>query len=350
MLKKLRLQDFRNYADRTFDFETKSAVFFGENGAGKTNVLESIWCVATARSWRDSGANLIRQNAESAKVSAEIEGDNYEFLAHSDGRQIIKNGKPRTIKSHSGQILTLLFVPEDLGLFAGNKAGRQRYFDRYLAPIFPVYRQSLIALHRANREKTHLLKNAFGADTDAQVASWNAVLAKNMPEIYRVRRDFLAVFNPILDSELAKISGKSESAEIKLKKAEDFGETEPEILEFLAQNQSRERQTCRNLANVFRDDFAVQFRGQPILASASRGEQRSVILAILAAKKKFLQSQKSKNATVILLLDDVFSELDASRQAHLQAICDGTQTFLTTTHCDHFASFSDLQSFEISKK
>ena len=157
------------------------------------------------------------------------------------------------------------------------------------------------------------------------------------------RSDFLDTINEILPIELHKISQKNEPIELQLFSPETFEPNETGVLEFFDANFERERAARKNLLAPTRDDFLFQYRGKSLIATASRGEERSILLSLLSAKKEVFFALAKKMP--ILLLDDVFSELDDQRQTHLEHICAGTQTFFTTTHKEHFNSFtSTVQS------
>ena len=348
MIKSLCLRDFRSYTDRSFSFEDR-VVFFGANGVGKTNVLEALSVLSVGKSWRETGGgDLIFGEGESALISAKIfDGDEFKVQVLPSVRAFFRNEKKVSLKRHFGRIPSLLFVPEHLGLFSGGKGGRQKYFDRFLAQISPVYRENLLKVERARRQKNALLKSVReGEGSAADVGIWNKILAEVIPLVWRERCGLLDRINVGLASELQKLSGVLEAVEIRLVSPEVFEPTEDGVLYFFEQNSGLELAAGRCLLGPSRDDFQFVFREKPILASASRGEERSVLLALLSVLKKILLERVGVNP--ILLLDDVFSELDASRQGHLEQICDGSQVFFTTTHASHFEGFlGDVQRVEI---
>ena len=379
-LKNLSLYDFRNYTDRHFEFDEK-VVFYGQNGRGKTNILESISVLSVGKSWREtSGKDLILNEAESAMIRGKMNDENhYQVQIQPRSRSFTKNEKKISLKQHFGQIPTLLFAPEHLGLFSGTKSGRQRYFDRFLAQTSHSYRDNLMRCERARKQKNAILKSITspkekggheheklfsmqsertGDDIDhasrgisrtninVQLHPWNEILAQTIPLIWNERQDFIQKLNPILQTELNKISGNSDSINMKLESPEEFEPTSEGILDYFEKNEWREIAAKRSLLGPQRDDFVFYLRDKPISSSASRGEERSVLLALLSAKKKILQTVLKDSP--ILLLDDVFSELDSDRQTHLEQICEGSQVFFTTTHAEHFANFfGEVQRVEI---
>ena len=346
----LSLQDFRSYTNSSWEFESDKIVFFGPNGRGKTNILEAISIMSVGKSWRDNTAQaLIADGTESAKITLQTaEKNQLEGLLHSRGKNFSRNGKKLMLKELIGQIPTLLFCPELIQLFAGDKKNRVMFFDRFLAQVIPQYRDYLLRADKAHRNKTTILKNSevFDASVGAQLQPWNQILIETVPQIYRIRSEFLATINPILESQYQKISNTSEPVNISIKLAESYEPTEEGCEQFLADQQQREVLARKNFLSPHRDDFIFSLREKPIVQTASRGESRSMILALLATQKQYLIQNLQK--TPILLLDDVFSELDTERQSHLEKLCEGVQTFYTTTHAEHFEGFTEtVQKIEI---
>ncbi len=351
MIQKLSLFDFRNYEEKHFEFTEKNVVFFGGNGRGKTNILEALSLLSMGKSWRETNAtDLIRSSSEheSAVIQATLEDGNlYEVKIAPRSRSFEKNAKKISLRQHFGKIPTLLFVPEHLMLFSGTKRNRQRFFDRFLFQISPHYRDNLTKFNRALKQKNALLKESFERPVDPSlIAPWNEILSDTIPLILQERRTCLAEINPLLQKELKELSAAGDSIEIRLESAEDVSPQKEAVLDFFARNADRERVAGKCLLGPHRDDFTFFYREKPILATASRGEERSVMLALLASQKHILKAQEGPRP--ILLLDDVFSELDQSRQDYLENLCNESQIFFTTTHESHFQNFSHpVQKFEI---
>jgi len=345
MITKLSLFDFRNYEQKNLEFKDKNIVFCGGNGRGKTNILEAISILSVGRSWRETAPlDLIRKGIDSAKITAETKDrDCYEIIIEASSRAFKKNEKKISLKQHFGKIPTLLFVPEHLTLFSGPKRDRQRFFDRFLYQISPSYGENLSRFRQALKQKNFLLKN-FNSDSD--IAPWNNILAETIPAILTARKEFLRELNPLLQKEFNSISQNQEPLRIELETKEDYLATPESVQEFFVNNAEREQVSQCCLIGSHRDDFKFYLRDTSIRSTASRGEERSVLLAMLAAKKNFLKTKLNQNP--ILLLDDVFSELDQSRQNHLENLCNDSQIFFTTTHSSHFENFSHaIERFEV---
>ncbi len=373
MITKLSLFDFRNYPERHFDFE-KKVVFFGKNGKGKTNILEAISILSVGKSWREkTAADLILEGKKSALIQASTESKNiFKVQIQPRSRSFEKNEKKLPFKKYFGYLPSLLFAPEHLELFSGTKTNRQKYFDRFLAQISPNFRDNLMRANRARKQKNTILKSSphsvfssplmkgryYGKDMkegvendsnktiEAQISPWNQILAETIPLIWDERIKLLKELNPLLQEESEKISGSTDSLKMSLETSENFDPTTTGILKFFKENKERELAAKKTLLGPHRDDFVFSLREKPLLSSASRGEIRSILLALLSAKKKYLQQKL--NQFPILLLDDVFSELDDKRQECLEQICEDSQVFFTTTHEEHFQNFSEeVQKLEI---
>lgn len=353
MITKLTLQDFRNHKNSVFEFTDKNIVFFGQNGAGKTNILEAISILSVGKSWRETSADdLIYNQEDSALITAEIENDDlYKIIIQPKSRSFEKNEKKIPLSRHFGIISTLLFVPEYLHLFAGTRSNRIRFFDRFLYQISSELRLVITKFNKALKQKNSLLKNfdlsLFSRQKlESQLYPWNEILSETIPKIIEIRQKFLTDLNPIIQKELNKISKADDKISISLKIKEEFDHTKEGVLEFFIKNRDREIFSKRCLIGSHLDDFVFFLREKPILSIASRGEERSVLLSLLSSQKQILKETIGKNP--ILLLDDVFSELDQSRQDYLENLCSDSQIFFTTTHKDHFKNFTHkVQEFAI---
>jgi len=357
-LRTLTLHDFRNYTEQTFVFEKDIVVFVGGNGKGKTNILEAISILSVGKSWRETlSSDLIRNGEASAQIQGVTDSDDhFKIQIQPKSRTFARNDKKMTRKKFFGQIPTLLFAPEHLHLFAGAKRERQKFFDRVLSQLSPVYRENLSRADKATRQKNALLRSfgpefELGEECLSQVrtqdlAPWNEILAEVIPDIWRERTAFLSSLAEPLQQQLSDISGSSDSITVRLHTPEIYEPTPEGVRDFFRHNFARECAARKSFLGPHRDDFVFTLRNRPLLSTASRGEERSVLLALLAAQKNCLSEQLG--VAPILLLDDCFSELDADRQAALEKLCSGSQVFFTTTHGEHFAQFDgDVQVFEI---
>jgi DNA replication and repair protein RecF len=336
MLKSLAVYDFRNYHEQKYTFSSSLIGFYGPNGKGKTNILEAISLLSVGKSWRTTTrSHLIQNNKDSALITAITSKAALECICTQTSRKFRINEKPAKIDVQKTGLATLLFAPEFIQLFSGTKSLRIRFFDRFLCQVSPQYKQWLKTANKILKQKQALLKSDF--TTDLELQTWNTMLSQVVPQIADYRIQILKELMPFFVSHLQTISGISEATQWSLIHPVEYTNTEAGVQQWLSDNLFREKAAQRCLLGPHRDDFQLLYRDQPVSASASRGEERSLFLALLGAQKELLIQKL--NCVPVLLLDDVFSELDASRQAHLEKLCEGTQAFFTTTHKNHFADW-----------
>lgn len=355
----LRLQDFRNYGDKTFTFTEDKVFIFGPNGQGKTNILEALVVLSLGKSWRETKASdLIRKGEVSAKIEALIRESGIskvrthrkmEALIQPRTRSFSQEGKKVSTKDWIGRIPTLLFCPEFLRLFTGSKNDRLAYLDRFVCQIDPIFRDQLIKAVKAHKQKTALLKQLEEASLEtweAQIKPWNLMLARTLPQIWERRRDVLARLQPYLEKAYQDMASSDEGVALAFLPQEDLEWTQEGCLGHFVSQAPRERASRRNSLSPLRDDVGFYLRDQLVAQSASRGEERSMMLALLSAQKELLIHEYQIHPT--LLLDDVFSELDGDRQGHLEKLCEGVQTFFTTTHQEHVEGFGgEIQKIKL---
>lgn len=347
-IKHLELFDWRSYSHIDLNFDQKNIVFYGPNGKGKTNILEAISLLALGKSWRTSkNAPCILQTADSAKITGKVNHDTYSLILQPRSKKLSKNTKVIPLKKHIGNIPVLIFAPEQLTLFSGPKADRQRFFDRFLCQMSPQYYEALSLFDKALKQRNRLLKEEFVSE--AELAPWETILSKNIPIITRHRDELCKTFTPLLQQSYQELAGNHRDLNLKLKN--EFIDQllqEDHVRNLFHQIRPREIAARRTLVGSHRDDYLFSFNKTPLTECASRGEQRSVLLSLLSAQKDKLVEATGKYP--ILLLDDVFSELDQERQKQLEKLCESSQIFFTTTHKEHFEGFEeDLQMIDIEE-
>lgn len=348
IIRRLELFDFRNYTHQVLDFTAPSVLIYGENGKGKTNILEALFLLGVGKGWRDkTNRDLIREGEESALIRCTTNtGDIYEIQCKDRSKIFLRNEKKSTLKDYFGNIPVVLFVPEYLHMFRGAKSERVRFFDQFFFQLDENYRLQLGRAAKAVKQKNSLLKNEDVRPED--IHPWNQILSETIPQVHQMRRKHIDRLNPILQKKLAEIARNDDIIDLDIMLAEDYLPTTQGVQAWCQQNMAREIAARRSFLGPQRDDFVFSYRNRPLGATASRGEERSILLALLSAQKEIYTQDLGKSP--ILLLDDVFSELDQTRQNHLEHLCDtDSQVFFTTTHKDHFQNFGgDIQTIEIT--
>lgn len=339
-IKSLYLENYRNYEKQTFGFSEGLNVICGENGAGKTNALESVFVLSLFRSPRTAKEKeLVRFGSEHARVKAVVEK---RFGAGTIDLQIDSAGKKKALVGGLpvkraaelvGVLVTVFFSPDEMRLVKETPAERRRFLDIGLSQQQRAYFAALMRYNKALKQKNNFLKDSFGdLHADDMLAVWDSQLAEYGAVIVARRKKYIAV----LGEEAAKIhlrlSDEKEKLELGYESAAE-GETEEEIKNQLAAALEKSREKDKRLGfctvGPHRDDIAISINGLDGRKFASQGQQRSVALAMKFAEAEIFKKEKGEYP--VLLLDDVLSELDKSRQKKLVELTAGIQTILTCT-------------------
>jgi DNA replication and repair protein RecF len=335
VVSRLRLTNFRSY--RTADFKLHPAVTIvvGPNASGKTNLLESLYVLSTTRSFRTGDRELISEGEQHFRVEAEADGEKLAIgFSVEQGRrkQVTHGGVKRTLARHLGLLPAVLFEPTDLDLVAGPPEGRRRYLDLILSQTDPHY---IVALHRYRRVLQQRNKLLDGFDIESvrgQIFAWDIKLAEAGAVLVERRAALLTHFNEVLGERYGLIAGQPLELMVAYHPSVGGKHVAEKFLEVLAETLPRDLAAGFTAHGPHRDDFKVTYHGQPIEDVASRGEVRTTVLALKLAELAFLQEITGR--TPLLLLDDVFSELDSGRRTRLVEQLDNYQTLITTTDAD----------------
>jgi len=337
----LELINFRNYHKYAIDFNNLT-IFIGPNGVGKTNILEAIWLLADGRSWRTVHDNeAICWDEDFAKINASITSNNktknIELLLQ---KQASKNyPQPKMLKINGvknrlidllGQMPAVLFCPETIQMIGGAPGLRRKFLDIMLSQIDHQYALNLLEYQKVVRSRNKLLLMIkLGNGKADELDFWDEKFVDLAKYIIEKREEAIKFFSGIISSFYQEISGTKETLKIKYQPTID----KERIAEYLMGTREREIEQAATLAGPHRDDLLLFLDDKDITTFGSRGEYRSTILALKATELKFFE--KTMGETPILLLDDIFSELDKDRRLHLGKIVSRQQTIITTTDLDH---------------
>lgn len=343
-LEHLELINFRNYEKRSFDFEMpkgKTTIFVGPNGIGKTNIIEAIYLLSTGRSWRTNRDNeVVKWGTDFAKIKAGLKSDEARGLEMiiqrlpSPERPLLKLVKINDVKKKLtdllGRLPSVLFSPEEIHLIDGAPLLRRRFLDIVLCQIDKKYTLALLDLARIIRGRNRLLYYIkIGKSKTQELDFWDEKLIVLSGFLISRRQKTIQKLNENLTKIYQEISGMGETLQIKYKPGAPI-ENFPEILEA---SREREIEQTATLFGPHRDELIFLLEGKDITTFGSRGEYRSAILALKVGELEFLAQEKGDRP--VLLLDDIFSELDRERRMHLAKIVGGQQTIITTTDMDH---------------
>jgi len=363
IIRKLRLLNFRNYAQLELKFSPATNFFCGANAQGKSNLLEAIHCLSLTRSFRTSAdQELLRFGADTAEVVGEyVDELGTEHLLtivyrREQAKQISLDRK--RLNSHAalvGKFPIVLFSPESHRITAGAPAERRRFVDVLLSQGSAVYLADLQEYNRVLRQRNALLAE-FTNTTDrptpvGTLAAWDESLALYGCKIIQARYQFVQDNSEILQQAYARISASSQSLQLAYRSQFDalrIDEMAPQkLLERLGEYRAREKQRGQTLVGPHRDDLEMSIDGVDLRRFGSRGEHKSAIMALKMLETEYLKQRL--NAAPIILLDDLISELDETRARQCVQYFSGSgQLFISAVSLIADESLRDAANFQIN--
>ena len=378
-LQELNLKNFRNYSKRTFIFSQNTTVFVGPNAIGKTNILEAIFLLAIGKSFRaEREGEMVRIGEEVGRVMGAINSHPESFglaqdklregslanastsdrLRDSSSRQggtqndktqlevvitggfvqgvktpikkFLVNGVPRRIVDFAGQLKAVLFHPEDLDLVRGSPSGRRRYLDFVLTQTDREYRRSLSAYERAVRQRNRLLERIRdGFANRQQLYFWDQVLIRDGGYLQKKREELITAIN---------VSDKPFGEFRLLYDHSYISETR------LTQYAEEEVAAGVTLVGPHRDDVQFFDDKRSLAAYGSRGEQRLLVLWLKLCELRYIKEITGERP--LLLLDDIFSELDHPHREEVLKLINLQQTIITSAD-RHFVPEQYLKDTEM---
>lgn len=334
LLERLWLTDFRSYRSAEVSFEPGLTVVLGANGEGKTNLLEAVGYLATLQSFRGAPVEaLVRRGAERAVVRAEGSRGGRRLLIEAEltpaGRARVQVNRQRLPRSRDllGALRVSVFSPDDLALVKGGPAERRRFLDDLLVAVHPRHDVLRVDLDRILRQRNALLRQAGGRLTGSAEVTldvWDAKLAEVGEALGDARAEVLARLGPALAEAYDRLA--RQPAEVTAVYHAPW--REPGLARALELTRREDLRRGASLVGPHRDEVVLTIGGLPARTHASQGEQRSLALALRLAAHTVVAAVVGEPP--LLLLDDVFSELDPDRAAALLTHLPCAQTLLTS--------------------
>ena len=338
-IKSLKFNGFRNLhkANIEFDSETKIFAFVGPNGHGKTNVLEAIFLLSISKSFRtNNNWDLIEFKEDFCSLNAKIEiGDeelDLDLIATKEPpKKTLKiNGVQKNAAEYIGNFNVVFFSPEDMGMVNLSPAIRRRYIDLFISQFDRDYLMGSLGYKQTVKQRNSLLKQISDEKAgEDELDFWDKKLAELGLKLIKKRADVIDEINKYASVFYKDVSGNQDELQIKYEPSIKECDTS-KYLEFLVNNRKRDIMNGSTQLGPHRDDLTFLCNNHDMKSFASRGEWRSLVLTLKFAEIELLKEKTGYYP--ILLLDDVFSELDDDRQKVLFNILKNTQTFITTTH------------------
>jgi DNA replication and repair protein RecF len=393
-LKELQLKNFRNYSDINLKFDRTAALFFGDNAQGKTNLLESIRYISSGKSHRVANQDdMIGWGCEFALVRAQVNGHLIELELRPGNTLKIKVDKVHCRKkSDFTSILpSVIFTPEDLKIIKDGPSNRRDLLDNILESIYPDYNSLKAQYQKILNQRNSLIKSIAGAEfsrnsvsreetNNLTLSAWDENLAKYGSEIIKKRHDLVSRMGPGFSKLMVEFfpeivagiyyiySWNRKSAEFVSLESDvpddlpDLGLTcgklpqaVPPIedikqcfLSMLKQNLKKELSYKTTITGPHRDDFIILLNGKDIRSFGSQGQQRISAISLRLCEIEVIRESLKKDP--VLLLDDILSELDFTREKIvLNLIKDKYQTFITTSNINYVSHIKEIEKDKIQE-
>lgn len=355
IVEQLGLKDFRNYAEAHVDLSSGANVFVGRNGQGKTNLVEAIAYLATLGSHRVSNdAPLVRDGTDAAIVRARLtHGERSVLLELQLNRQGANKARVNGVNVRTSELpryaQVVLFAPEDLQIVRGDPSARRRFADQLIVQRTPRMAGVIGDYDRVLRQRSALLKSARARGLRGEALRtldvWDEKLVALGTEVIEARSALASDLSDPVAAAYAAIAGADHEPRLSWALSVGGGDpeegdavdgarsSEPLADQFraaLAAKRSAELERGLTLVGPHRDDLVLRVRGLPVKGYASHGESWSVALALRLASAELLRAE-SRLGDPVLILDDVFAELDAGRRTRLAELAGGYEQVIVTS-------------------
>ena len=325
IIKNIELKNFRCHDKFYLNCDRATTLIIGENGSGKTSVLEAIYLALRGKSFKGVDKEIIKRDADFYRVEIDLV-DARKIIIRFDGnkKEFEIDGKKSLRIPKKNKYPVVLFEPENIYLISSSPSRRRDYFDELFKQIDDNYGFTLSKYNKVLRQRNDLLKNEIINKDD--LFSWDVMCANYGSKLSNWRVRNLEKINSRMTEIYRNIANNNDSCSINylgLKISED------EYLRKLEQNFEKDRFLGYTSFGVHRDDYEFIFNNKKADGSASRGENRSMILALKFIEAQILEEELGKKPVV--LLDDIFSELDEMRQRHLINNFKNYQMVITST-------------------
>lgn len=351
-LQKLQLWNFRSYENLELSFPRGITILTGENGQGKTNVVEAVYLLCTGRSHRTTReTDMIRNDKTWARVRAEdVQRDGRHcvdlVMARGQKKRILVNGLAISrISEMLGQLSGVIFSPEDLDLVKNGPGERRRFMDIELSQVSKAYFFALSEYNKVLDQRNKLLKEG-GSDSD--IAVWDMMLAQKAVPIIKARRAFAERLSPLATENHAYLSSGKEKLTCVYKGCmpDDVEDIEGKMMEILEKSRESDKKRFFTTCGPHKDDVMIKLGETDLRYFGSQGQQRTAALAMKLSELEMMRGDLGEYP--VLLLDDVLSELDPTRQKMLFDRIKDVQTIVTVAQPVEFFKNLDVTFYQVA--
>lgn len=348
----IRLINFRNYKNINFKFNKGINVFIGNNAQGKTNLIEAIYICATGKSFRTNKDKEIISFCENqGYIGASVCIGNYnkfiEVKLHRDKPKRIRINKTEldSYKDLNSGLNVVVFTPEDLKIVKGGPSERRNFLDEGISGIKPMYSYNINKYKKILFQRNNLLRSSkFKKDLKELLDVFDNQIVKVGTSIILNRYEYVEKLNLVSRDIHKEITEQQEDLKLRyitnVPILEDRLEMERAYLNLMKKNLKRDIEYNTTEIGPHRDDIEMYINGNDARVYGSQGQQRTIILSVILSEVELLKNEKGTYP--VLLLDDVFSELDENRREFLISFFKDIQTFITTTEEEDLKSMEEL--------
>ena len=341
-----QLRQFRNHDCTKLDFGLTTNVLLGDNGHGNTNVLEALSFLCLTKSfYASSDATALQKEKEFFEVQGTIQSDvavNHDvrvvYESRTSQKRVFIDGKePETFSSVIGQFPIVVLSPENSSITFGTPSDRRRFMDIVIAQSSRTYLQDMLEYRRALRQRNRILSEANrGAIDIASLEPWDETLSLRGSKLLQKRASFFEEFSPYILRAYTSLANAAEipsveyTPQIPVRADEAPSEVVRRFKEKMAEKRREELRIGTTLVGPHRDEVVFSLNGLQLRAYASQGQHKTFLIALKIAEFFYLKERCAE--TPVILLDDVFTELDENRTRKLLTLIDSLgQSFITTT-------------------
>ncbi len=331
------MQHFRSFTDSLFEFEPGVNIIVGPNASGKTSILEALHMLAGGALFKGNEADVVQFDADWMRLDEVLDTDSTRVIKLERSGELFKKSYvlddvAKARLSEHQQLPLVLFEPSLLHMLAGEPALRREFLDGVLVYTVHGYGQTLKNYRRALAQRNTLLKRQQVRHQPTELFVWDLRLSDLGGALFAARSQFVATLQTTLPPHYKSISGRDDEISIAYETSIDTADYTNNLLKKLHSSYDKDIARGFTGSGPHRDDLLLSINGHDARSSASRGESRSLLLALKIAELEALERARGVRPT--LLLDDVFSELDGHRRRALADTIKHYQTFITTTDAD----------------
>ncbi len=325
IVERVLLNNFRCHQNFELDCNKPTTLIIGANGSGKTSVLEAIYLALRGKSFKGVDREILRREADFYRAEIDLAGYRKVIIRYNGHKKEFEIDDKKSLRlPKKNRYPVVLFEPDDLYLVGSSPSRRRDYFDELFKQFDDNYGLALGKFNKALKQRNDLLKSEVVSAED--LFSWNVMCAHYGAQLIDFRIKFLAEINKELTETYQKIAKNNDECELRYLGVQL---DENEYMRRLEANFERDRILGYSSFGVHRDDYEFIFNTGKADGSASRGEIRSIILALKFIEAKILE--RENGTSPVVLLDDIFSELDEERQKHLITNFEDYQMIITST-------------------